>query len=133
MPQKEEKDTLEDAKHHLMHVGIVTIVAIFALTMVFYPPNFNSFGFAVKKQMECSDGLDNDADTLVDWPSDPGCYGPRDDVETEDFQRGLAEQIRLRDTLRKNNIRYTTSAKYQIPTEYQYRYTKKRCSWEYQI
>jgi len=29
----------------------------------------------------CYDGLDNDGDTLVDWPVDPGCYSPSDTDE----------------------------------------------------
>lgn len=27
-------------------------------------------------QAECSDGLDNDADSMIDHPADPGCAGP---------------------------------------------------------
>jgi len=29
----------------------------------------------------CSDGRDNDGDSLIDYPSDPGCYGPSDPNE----------------------------------------------------
>ncbi|PIN86251.1 hypothetical protein COV19_05575 [Candidatus Woesearchaeota archaeon CG10_big_fil_rev_8_21_14_0_10_44_13] len=32
---------------------------------------------------ECSDGIDNDADGLVDFPSDPGCVNATDDDETD--------------------------------------------------
>jgi hypothetical protein len=28
--------------------------------------------------VECNDGVDNDGDTLIDYPNDPGCYGRRD-------------------------------------------------------
>ena len=31
----------------------------------------------------CSDGLDNDGDTLIDHPADPGCTGPTDTDETD--------------------------------------------------
>ena len=30
---------------------------------------------------ECSDGSDNDGDSFVDYPSDPGCFSPSDDNE----------------------------------------------------
>jgi hypothetical protein len=30
---------------------------------------------------QCSDGVDNDGDGLVDFPEDPGCIGPNDDSE----------------------------------------------------
>lgn len=30
---------------------------------------------------ECSDGIDNDSDGLIDFPADPGCTGPLDPVE----------------------------------------------------
>lgn len=82
--QKEDTNKKEGDAHYLAHVGIVTIVAIVALTFVFNPPNFSSFGFAIKKTPQCSDGLDNDGNGLIDWPNDPGCYGPRDDVEAQD-------------------------------------------------
>ncbi len=85
--QKEDARRTQDtpnAAHYVAHVGIVTIVAIVALTLIFNPPNFSSFGFAVKKPAQCSDGIDNDGDKLIDWPADPDCYGPRDDIEAQD-------------------------------------------------
>ncbi len=33
---------------------------------------------------ECSDGEDNDGDTLVDFPADPGCDSPEDDSEIDE-------------------------------------------------
>ena len=30
---------------------------------------------------QCSDGIDNDGDGLVDFPADPGCFGPTDNDE----------------------------------------------------
>jgi hypothetical protein len=33
------------------------------------------------QQRLCSDGLDNDGDGFVDWPNDPGCFGPNDTSE----------------------------------------------------
>lgn len=32
----------------------------------------------------CSDGLDNDGNGLVDYPADPGCFGPEDNDEGSD-------------------------------------------------
>ncbi len=31
---------------------------------------------------ECSDGIDNDGDGLIDYPADPGCESPEDDDES---------------------------------------------------
>ena len=31
---------------------------------------------------QCSDGIDNDDDTFVDWPADPGCTSAEDDTES---------------------------------------------------
>ncbi len=36
---------------------------------------------------QCSDGLDNDDDGLIDYPADIGCNGPNDDDETFRFLR----------------------------------------------
>lgn len=36
---------------------------------------------------QCSDGIDNDGDTFIDYPNDPGCSGPDDDNE-EDTPNG---------------------------------------------
>jgi len=32
---------------------------------------------------QCSDGIDNDGDGLIDYPADPGCSSPDDDDETD--------------------------------------------------
>ncbi|MFC1732671.1 hypothetical protein ACFL6I_20400 [candidate division KSB1 bacterium] len=34
---------------------------------------------------ECSDGIDNDGDNLIDFPDDPGCDDANDDNETDTF------------------------------------------------
>jgi len=36
----------------------------------------------------CNDGVDSDGDSLVDYPSDPGCFAGGDDTEVEDCQDG---------------------------------------------
>jgi hypothetical protein len=37
---------------------------------------------------ECSDGLDNEGDGLVDYPNDPGCASSDDDEESSDNDNG---------------------------------------------
>jgi hypothetical protein len=32
---------------------------------------------------QCEDGIDNDGDTLIDYPADPGCSSPMDDSELD--------------------------------------------------
>ena len=39
---------------------------------------------------QCSDGIDNDFDNLVDFPADPGCSSADDDDETNQVQQNLA-------------------------------------------
>ena len=41
------------------------------------------FDLASEPQFECSDGIDNDGDGKIDFPDDPGCFGPTDDNETD--------------------------------------------------
>ncbi|MFN2468831.1 MAG: hypothetical protein ABR521_11955 [Gaiellaceae bacterium] len=36
--------------------------------------------------IECEDGLDNDGDGKVDYPSDPGCYGHTDNEEDDGWE-----------------------------------------------
>ena len=36
---------------------------------------------APNENPECSDGLDNNGNGLIDYPADPGCYAPVDDTE----------------------------------------------------
>src|SRR5438045_1127392 len=37
---------------------------------------------------QCSDGIDNDGDGLVDEPADPGCVAPQQDDEVDDCPTG---------------------------------------------
>jgi large repetitive protein len=37
---------------------------------------------------ECSDGVDNDGDGLIDYPNDPGCADPADNDESDDCPDG---------------------------------------------
>jgi len=38
---------------------------------------------SIVEQPSCSDGLDDDGDSLTDYPDDPGCTGPLDDSEDD--------------------------------------------------
>ena len=40
-------------------------------------------GSGGKKIAECSDGIDNDSDGLVDYPADPGCISTGDNSELD--------------------------------------------------
>jgi hypothetical protein len=42
----------------------------------------NGIGDACQTAPTCSDGIDNDGDTLTDHPADPGCADPADTTET---------------------------------------------------
>jgi len=44
----------------------------------FYVPPYNN-----PPTYQCSDGLDNDGDNLIDYPSDPGCSSATDNDETD--------------------------------------------------
>ena len=37
---------------------------------------------------QCSDGIDNDGNGLIDYPNDPGCYSPYDNSESSDAGNG---------------------------------------------
>src|SRR5256885_13758328 len=39
---------------------------------------------------QCSDGIDNDGDGLIDYPNDPGCFAPQQDTEVDDCPDGPA-------------------------------------------
>jgi hypothetical protein len=40
-------------------------------------------------EAECSDGVDNDGDGLIDFPTDPGCDSPQDDDERNQCVDGV--------------------------------------------
>ena len=40
---------------------------------------------------QCSDGIDNDGDGLIDWPEDPGCSGPDDNDESNECIPGATD------------------------------------------
>jgi hypothetical protein len=42
---------------------------------------------------QCSDGVDNDGDTLIDYPSDPGCTSTSDNDETDPIQNNCTATL----------------------------------------
>src|SRR5262249_40212953 len=40
------------------------------------------------QKAQCNDGINNDADSKIDYPNDPGCTSPSDDDETDDCPSG---------------------------------------------
>jgi hypothetical protein len=38
---------------------------------------------------KCGDHLDNDGDTLIDYPDDPGCFAPATNIEDPKCQDGI--------------------------------------------
>jgi len=46
--------------------------------------SFSGDSYVVSLNPECSDGIDNDGDGLVEFPNDPGCTDPNDNSEADD-------------------------------------------------
>ena len=66
---------------------IVFVVSLFILiVLVIGIANAGKSG-APKVKPQCSDGIDNDGDLLVDYPSDPGCTSSGDNYELETLVR----------------------------------------------
>jgi glucose/arabinose dehydrogenase len=64
--------------------------------------------------VECSDGLDNDADGLVDFPNDPGCFNPSWFTENPLCQDGVNN-----DAAQDNLIDFDGGASAGLPPEHQ--------------
>jgi len=56
----------------------------------FVCPTFAPCNGTICDPPACSDGISNDADSLVDFPEDPGCTGIDDDDETDDCPAGAS-------------------------------------------
>lgn len=57
---------------------IITVILVLVVAMVFSSVN-SVTGKATVAQ--CNDGIDNDGDTFIDYPDDPGCNKPGDNNE----------------------------------------------------
>jgi glycerophosphoryl diester phosphodiesterase len=44
-------------------------------------------------QPECSDGIDNDGDQKIDFPNEPGCFGPEGPVELTECSDGIDNDL----------------------------------------
>jgi hypothetical protein len=65
-------------KRHLR----VFLIVLLTLVAAFVPALSAS---AVKARPQCSDGIDNDGDGLIDLGHDPGCTSPSDNDETDNL------------------------------------------------
>jgi hypothetical protein len=57
----------------------ILLVGVLAASLVM--AKHSSKGTTTKAKPQCSDGIDNDGDGLVDYPADPGCSSKRDKDE----------------------------------------------------
>ena len=61
----------------------VTIVAAFGETRIWAQDiGYTPGSIAPGSHPQCSNGIDDDGDNLVDYPADPGCFASNDDDET---------------------------------------------------
>ena len=53
-----------------IHLAVATLLVLLFLSGAAYA------------QAQCEDGIDNDGDTLIDYPADPDCLSPSDNQES---------------------------------------------------
>ena len=79
-----------DKEHFNLGIGIGWgLVLILVLGIIFYPgDSIKTYDSILGKSIErikvfpqCSDGIDNDGDLLIDFPQDIGCVDPKDNSE----------------------------------------------------
>ena len=66
---------------------IILVVSFFSLPYAGVFSDTSTTGVTVFIS-QCSDGIDNDGDSLTDYPDDPGCDSPTDDDETNTSSGG---------------------------------------------
>jgi len=76
----------KSSAQHFMDDAVWSLNGVSPWTPMFEPPNFTqtldlAFVITGKPVPECSDGLDNDADGLIDFPADCGCTDALDNSE----------------------------------------------------
>ena len=78
-------------------IAAIAVAAVLALSLLFiFSDAF--VGEAIKRWAvqpggplaQCSDGIDNDKDGLIDYPIEPGCAGASDNSEDDDMKRADA-------------------------------------------
>jgi len=62
----------------IFSMGLVVMIVGFADESAFGQVRFQ---LAIRALPQCQNGLDDDGDTLIDYPSDPDCTGPSDTSE----------------------------------------------------
>lgn len=70
----------------LVSLGTVDISVLGAYTITYNATDSKNLAADTKTRIinvvsTCTDGIDNDSDGLIDYPTDPGCSGPNDDSE----------------------------------------------------
>jgi len=77
-------------KHNTKITAI--LIAMFLITQIiglfvihFYGISNNELPYGMEPPKECNDGVDNDNDGLVDYPSDTGCSSAQDISESEGY------------------------------------------------
>ncbi|MBN1156668.1 hypothetical protein JXA85_03570 [Candidatus Woesearchaeota archaeon] len=61
-----------DKKGKIALISALVLVAVLVLAVAFAAPRANK---------ACNDGIDNDGDTYIDYPDDPGCSSSKDNSE----------------------------------------------------
>lgn len=61
--------------------GKLAIFAVFLIVVILLV-GMTIAGPKARAVKECRDGIDNDGDTYIDWPNDPGCANKNDNDES---------------------------------------------------
>lgn len=61
--------------------ALVVLLWFFVFPLVGHSASVASFSVTITDVPECSDGVDNDGDTFIDFPADPECTSSADDGE----------------------------------------------------
>ncbi len=80
--QRHHKVAVLVASIGIFFVGIVTIVLSFSSDSVLAQIRFK---IAIRLIPQCQNGIDDDGDTLIDYPLDPGCENTLDTSEGAPF------------------------------------------------
>ena len=70
-------------KRNILIMGLIALLVIaisFSIVMT-GAVSWEKLGAKVKIKPQCSDGIDNDGDDLIDYPEDLGCVDPFDNNE----------------------------------------------------
>jgi hypothetical protein len=71
-------EVMMNKKGKIAIFAVFIIVVLLLVSVAIGAPGGNRS----KPVRECDDGIDNDGDTYIDWPNDPGCRNKNDDDES---------------------------------------------------